>query len=288
MRELNQIASQKEYRVKKGLETGALRETKGNTHWDLHATIEMMEMFSKRLDDLLKATYTGTIQSVYENGAQLTAISSQLKTTEYNLNNAVASSGNAMIKTVKAEEAKLAKIRDEILKVSKNLKESEANTRTDIKKGTKLLRDFTAQQLEDMRNNIQEGNELLMNIHENMGGITQSLEMTLGNLEEKTEAIDLALSANHKDMVIELQQALGGLFKQSEENFRAMEENNAKFREGQARQMDKLNEQMAEQMDQFQSNLKKTMEKENADIRSTLANVRADIEMLKAVVTKLG
>ena len=140
LRELNAIATGKDYRRKKGLESGAIREVKSNPHWQLYATIELFEMFSKRVDDVFKNTYVGTIQSLNESSGNIRGLAQQLQSAEYNINNTSTIAANNIIKGLKDEATRLNKVQQSLNKLGVDSKKRTDAVSSDLRKVANLFK----------------------------------------------------------------------------------------------------------------------------------------------------
>lgn len=140
IRELNLIVQEKEYRQKKGLESGGLKDVKGNPHWQLYATIELFEMLSKRIDDIQKFSFFRTYQQLNTSINRLDQLSIQLQNTGNNLNANVTQSQNSLANILAKESESLKLIQQNLNDGHSSLKNQNDELKSDIKKIIKILK----------------------------------------------------------------------------------------------------------------------------------------------------
>ena len=124
VKEINNVMAKKEYRRKVGLETGAIREFKGNTHWNLYIDIKLAELISKRLTSDLKNLFLQSSHNMSNTNGYLASIAQQIKKAEYNLSNVTTVSSNNTIKFVRSEISKMNKAIENITAAQKEIKKS--------------------------------------------------------------------------------------------------------------------------------------------------------------------
>ena len=252
IKEIDQVMAKKEYRRKVGLETGALREFKGNTHWNLYIEIKLAELISKRLTSDLTNIFLQTSQNMNNTNGYLASIAQQIKKAEYNLSNVTTVSSNNTIKFVRTEITKLNKAiesitvaQEEIKTASKKLQaeiENAANSAKDaliaeLQKNHKELCDrneatqtIITEDIHSMKDQIQVRiNELNDTVAEECDNNTQSFKIVnksltdlsedLKNTEEHLSTFQEATNNRFDDqqnvIITEFQEGVGGLIKQN-------------------------------------------------------------------------
>ena len=158
-KEIKQIASKKDYRRKLGLELGALREFKGNTHWNLYIVLELAELITERMNEDLRNIFLQTTQGINSTNGYLNNITEQIKKAEYNISNATTLSGNNVIKFVRAEVAKIDKLSNNLTKIQKSIDEKLEAASKEIKEASETLSEKLIESLEKLQNELNERNE---------------------------------------------------------------------------------------------------------------------------------
>jgi hypothetical protein len=252
IKEINNVMAKKEYRRKVGLETGAIREFKGNTHWNLYIDIKLAELISRRLSSDLKNIFIQTSQNMSNTNGYLASIAQQIKKTEYNLSNVTTVSSNNTIKFVRSEITKMNKAIVSITAAQKEIKTASENLQAEIESASNAAKDeliaefqknhkeqcdrneatqtIITDDINAMKDQIQVRiSELNDTVSEERDNNTQSFKIVnksltelskdLKNTEEHLstfqEATNNMFDDQQKTIVTEFQEGVGGLMKQN-------------------------------------------------------------------------
>lgn len=323
IRELRSIATGKGYRRERGLEATPFKDVKGNEHWQLYATIELMEMLAKRLDNIIRFTCDTTTRNLAENSTALARISEQIKTTEYTLKTAANQTTNTMVKSFKQEASQLKKITDtlntlrsetgrwgecirgegrehrdtlkrEILDATTKIESSMSNNTTGLlSKMREILDKLTVQ--------ITEGTEKL---REFIGGVETRVNNRLTEVVRTTTAMGEQLNLHRDTMtnILEDQQnAIVGEVRHATETINAqtntkgdvvIERINAlaqaidALAKSTAEQINRLDRVLTQRINETAEASNKMFKKEVGEIRDVLSSVRSDIEIQKHLMVQ--
>lgn len=186
MKEINQIVAQKEHRRKIGLESGALREFKGNSHWNLFLSIELAELLTKRLNNDIKNIFMQTSQGLNNTGTYLANISQQLKNAEYKLGNVTTVSNNNVVKIIRDEITKLNKTITGLIELQKKMKADTNKIQGDYENTSKMLKESIDENFQNILKELCDRNEATQVI------ITEDIHSLKDNVKEQfTEVKDL-------------------------------------------------------------------------------------------------
>ncbi len=302
LRELNAIASGKDYRRKKGLEAGAIREVKSNPHWQLYATIELFEMFSKRIDDVFKNTYIGTIQGLNESSSNLKGIAQQLQNAEYNINNTSTLAANNIIKGLKDEATRVNKIQQTLTRLSIDSKKRTDSIGSDLRKVANLFKTTINQKFDALKGEIQDdfGN-MSRDLTEEVKGISEQVENMSNTVNEMGSKMDNfreittnVLDEHQTHLTSELKDSMENLNTKSAENVgemsKSLEEtvtNLTSLFNSTNEHLDKVSDGLMTKMDDANEESRKDLQREVSELRTSLSTVRSDIELMKSVLMKL-
>jgi regulator of replication initiation timing len=164
LKEINQIFAQKEHRKRIGLEGGALREFKGNTHWNLFVTIELAELLTKRINSDMKNVFLQTSQGLNNASSYLANITTELKKAEYNLNNVTTVSNNNVMKVIRSEMAKLNKTIASIVELEKNMKVTNDKLGEDLANTSGLIQKAVEENFQNILKELSERNEAMQTV----------------------------------------------------------------------------------------------------------------------------
>lgn len=302
LRELNAIASGKDYRRKKGLEAGAIREVKSNPHWQLYATIELFEMFSKRVDDVFKNTYIGTMQNLNESSNNLRGLAQQLQNAEYNINNTSTLAANNIIKGLKGEAARMTKLQQSLTKMGADSKKHTDAISSDLRKVASLFKTTITQKFDALKGEIQDdfGNmsrdltEEVKNISEQVGNTSNTIDDMGTKMENFREITTNVLDEHQTHLASELKDSMEALNTRNEESVGEMSKNLedavtnlTSLFNSTNEHLDKVSESVMKKMDDTTEDSKKELQREVSELRTSLSTVRSDIELMKSVLTKL-
>ncbi len=184
-KELNLLVAKKDHRRKVGLETGALREFKGNTHWNLFVAIELAEVMTKRLNGDLKSLFFQTSQGINNTNNYLTNISQQLKKVEFNLGNATTLAGNNAIKAIRAEVGKLDKLITDMDKMQQDIKATTDKIQTDMEYTANVLKESITENSQKLLKELCDRNEASQMI------ITEDIHNLQNVIKEKINEINV-------------------------------------------------------------------------------------------------
>jgi hypothetical protein len=202
MKEINQLVSKKEHRRKIGLETGAFREFKGNSHWNLFVTIELIELLTKRLNNDIKNVYLQTNQGLNNTSTFLNSISQQLKKTEYNLGNVTTVSNNNVMKIIRSEVGKLDKVVDSMEELQKNIQTTNDKIEEELGNTSKLLKETLDKNLQNIFKELCDRNEASQTIitddiqtlkdlqHNKFGELNDLVKVNFSEFNEQMTSID--------------------------------------------------------------------------------------------------
>ncbi len=291
LRELNAIATGKDYRRKKGLESGAIREVKSNPHWQLYATIELFEMFSKRVDDVFKNTYVGTIQSLNESSGNIRGLAQQLQSAEYNINNTSTIAANNIIKGLKDEATRLNKVQQSLNKLGVDSKKRTDAVSSDLRKVANLFKKTLNENFGILKTEVKENfGNLGRELTEEVKTISEQVENMDNNLNEMGSKMDnfREVSTNVMDehqnaIVSELKDAIATMGKNLDDNT----DNLTSLFNSTNEHLDKIDESVGKKLDASQDNMQKDLQREVSELRTSLSTIRSDIELMKTVLTKL-
>lgn len=192
IKEIDQVMANKEYRRKVGLETGALREFKGNTHWNLYIDIKLAELISKRLTSDLKNVFIQTSQNMNNTNGYLASITQQIKKAEYNLSNITTVSSNNTIKFVRNEITKLNKAIESITAAQKQIKTASEKLQTEIENASNSAKDALMAELQKNHNELCDRNEATQTIiTDDIHATKDQIQVRINELNDKvSEVID--------------------------------------------------------------------------------------------------
>jgi uncharacterized phage infection (PIP) family protein YhgE len=291
LRELNAIASGKDYRRKKGLESGAIREVKSNPHWQLYATIELFEMFSKRVDDVFKNTYMGTIQGLNESSNNIRGLAQQLQTAEYNINNTSTVAANNIIKGLKDEATRLNKVQQSLNKLTTDTKKQTDAVSSDLRKVASLFKKTMAENFDTFKNELQEdlGNlsreltEESKSINEQVEGMSNNINEMGSKMDNFREVTTNVMDEHQNAIASELKDAIATMRKNLDENT----DNLTSLFNSTNEHLDKIDESIGVKLASTHEDIQKDLQREVAELRTSLSTIRSDIELMKSVLTKL-
>jgi hypothetical protein len=291
LRELNAIATGKDYRRKKGLESGAIRDVKSNPHWQLYATIELFEMFSKRLDDVFKNTYIGTIQTLNESSNNIRSLAQQLQTAEYNINNNSTVAANNIIKGLKDEAVRLNKVQQSMNKLATDTKKQTDSVSSDLRKVATLFKKTLGENFETFKTELQEDfgnlktelNGEVKSISEKVEHMDKNIDEMGSNMDKFREITTNVMDEHQNAFVSELKEAINTIGKNLDENTGNLTELFNSTNE----HLDKIDENVARKLDESNENLQKELQREVTELRTSLSTIRGDIELMKSLLTKI-
>ncbi len=194
MNEINLLVNKKDHRRKLGLETGSLREFKGNAHWNLFIAIELAELLNKRLNSDLKNLFIQTTQGMNSTTTHLTNISQQLKKAEYNLGNVTTLASNNSIKIIGTEVAKLNKQISNITQIQNTIKTTTDKIQTEIDNVSNIIQETITQNHQTLLKELGDRNEAMQMI------ITEDLHSLKKITEEKTKQLNDMAQDNFSDL----------------------------------------------------------------------------------------
>jgi hypothetical protein len=314
MKTVKEIVAKKDFRRKTGLELGALREYKGNPHWNLFVTIELVELMSKRLNNDLRTVFLQTTQGINNTSNYLANISQQLKKTEYDLNNVTTVANNNVMKVVKGEVAKLNKVINTMQTTQKEMKAYTTNIQEELTKVTENIQNAFNEQIhniitelvdrneeaqsvitEDIRNlkattikKFQEVNgnlnkvdektsETINEVFNKLSSIRADLNKTEEHVTVFQEATNNMIDDQQNAIITEFQGGIGGLMKQNLENFSKLGKDNTGLKKDINKKIDETTGTLTEIFDATNSHLDKVQEQIKEDMKLTENEYKKDM-----------
>jgi ABC-type transporter Mla subunit MlaD len=311
------------------------KDLKGNTHWQMYATIELFEMLTKRLDDVMRLSQTSTSNALAGNTNLLNGISKQLKLAETNLRAATLKSGETLLKSAKQTAQRINKIREDLDAFRKEFVAQSNAIRAELERQGDAVRAETQQMTETLKQFLTNGwdgilqslrseaasiKEALTVAREEHSSLTAEIQEARGSLSRQsaeeakalTNQLDSALERintvsdrmdghletltnilddQQSNIVSEIQQAVGTLGKQGEEQTDALRESLRDLSsridalaESTSKQFVEMQRSLEERIDSAHEAARKHLDKEIAELRDVLSGMRSDIEMQKHVM----
>jgi hypothetical protein len=294
MKEIRQLAAKKEIRRKKGLETGVLREFKGNTHWNLYMAIEIAEIITHRLNNDIRNLFLQTSQGMSNTSNYLGNIAQQLKKAEYDLNNVTTLSSNNTIKTIQTEISKLNKALNNVTTIQTELKSSAEKIQTDLNEASNLLKETITENYQNVlkelcdRNeasqivitedihklqdlvkvNFGEFNDKLTELEDKNSKATEELSDKIVNVGSDLTKTDEKLTTFQETtnnmfdeqqnvLISEFQEGVGGLMKQNLDNFGKTEKSLISQKDNIIKRLDESTEDLTSIMEATNEHLEK-------------------------------
>ena len=314
MKTVNEIVAKKDFRRKTGLELGALREYKGNPHWNLYVTIELIELMSKRLNNDLRTVFLQTTQGINNTSNYLANISQQLQKTEYDLNNVTTVGNNNVMKVVKGEVAKLTKVINTLQTTQKELKAYTTNIQEELTKVSEMFDNVLNGQIKNLISELNERNEesqsvitedirnlkatTIKKIQEVNENLAKTDEKTAGSLKDMTdklsavradinkteehitvfqEATNHMIDDQQNAIIKEFQGGIGGLLKHNLENFGKLGKDNTTVKKDIANKIDETTENLTSIFDATNKHLDKVYDQIKEDMKLTENEYRKDM-----------
>ena len=200
----------KDWRKKKGLEDTPVLDFRKNTHYLLHATIELAEMLMSRFDGIMKGTYLaleGQLATSFRNVGE--KVNNDLKNLGLMVKRANAEANAEMTKKLKQSSMRenkilaeikevrveqnsiLATTRDDILKASKGIIKAAAREITNLRSNLEVETDEMADRLEKVEENILNflntmDSDFSVTIKEKMGEIAKAIQVFNSELSKRS------------------------------------------------------------------------------------------------------
>lgn len=210
-KEIKEIGD-KDWRKKKGLEDTPLLDFKKNTHYLLHATVELTEMLMSRFDGIMKGTYLaleGQLTKSFKNIGD--KVNNDIKNLGFMVKRANTEANAEMTKKLKQSSMRenkilagikevreeqnsiLATTRDDILKASKGIIKAVAREITNFRSNMEIETDEMSDRMEKVEENILNflntmDSDFSVTIKEKMGEIAKAIQVFNGELSRRSQS----------------------------------------------------------------------------------------------------
>ena len=253
-KKINQLVADRELRKKVGLETGAFKEFKGNSHWNLYLNIEMMEQLNKRLNTDVRNTFVQTTQVLNNTSNFLVNISQQLKNVEYSLGNVTTVANNNVMKLIQSENTKLNKAINNILELDKVIKTSTEKINTNLDQTSKLLNETFENNLKNLLKEVSERTEASQAV------ITNDIQNLKDALHNKFGEINELVKVNFKethDDALSFYDKNDESFKKQDDRFTQMDQSYGNLKEKVNTIQETINNRFDDQNNLFTTEIQK-------------------------------
>jgi hypothetical protein len=253
MKEINKLVANKEYRKKLGLEKGVYAEFKGNTHWNLFIAVQLAEVITKRINDDMKNVFIQYAHGLNTSSNYLNNLAQQLQKAEFDINNATTLASNNVIKSLKSDLNKIAKISNKLSRINTDLETKTASLKTDIEDTSTQINERLTEGFQNVLKELENRSETSKKeITDDIMGLREFsdekfketaemfankiglIEKNLVDLQERVssfqEANNNMLDDQTNAVVTEFQEGIGSVMKQNLENVETIRRNNEEFK----------------------------------------------------------